>query len=133
MDASRWQGPLQSEQGWHLVLLTAHAPERDPALAEVRAQVRDDLLRGLYPFTLPVRTEFGVQTLTTGIFSVWLESGNAGGAAPKFAKNESTLKDAHDIEALKRCQIIITAQGGDYTSEVFPKLRREIFQLLELV
>lgn len=45
VDASRWQGPLQSEQGWHLVLLTAHAPQRDPVLAEVRAQVRDDLLR----------------------------------------------------------------------------------------
>lgn len=28
-----------------------------------------------------VSTYFGVQTLTTGIFSVWLESGNAGGAA----------------------------------------------------
>lgn len=45
VDDSRWQGPLQSDHGWHLVLLTAHAPQRDPALAEVRTQVRDDLLR----------------------------------------------------------------------------------------
>ena len=40
-----------------------------------------------------------------------------------MAKNETRLKDAHDIDALKRCDIIITAQGGDYTSEVYPKLR----------
>ena len=30
---------------------------------------------------------------------------------------------SHDINELKRCDIIITAQGGDYTTEVFPKLR----------
>ena len=40
-----------------------------------------------------------------------------------MAKNETALKDAFDIEQLKRCDIVITAQGGDYTTEVFPKLR----------
>src|SRR5512139_1674511 len=45
VDATRWQGPLRSDQGWHLVLVTAHAPQRDPALAEIRAQVRDDFRR----------------------------------------------------------------------------------------
>jgi aspartate-semialdehyde dehydrogenase len=54
---------------------------------------------------------------------MFFSTSNAGGAAPAFAKNETQLKDAHDIEALKRCEIIITAQGGDYTNEVFPKLR----------
>jgi aspartate-semialdehyde dehydrogenase len=54
---------------------------------------------------------------------VFFSTSNAGGQAPAQARNESTLKDAHDIEALKRCDIIITAQGGDYTTEVFPKLR----------
>ncbi len=54
---------------------------------------------------------------------VFFSTSNAGGAAPAMAKNETTLKDAYDIEALKRCEIIITAQGGDYTTEVFPKLR----------
>jgi aspartate-semialdehyde dehydrogenase len=47
----------------------------------------------------------------------------AGGKAPDFAQNESTLKDAYDIKALRRCEIIVTCQGGDYTSEVFPRLR----------
>lgn len=43
--------------------------------------------------------------------------------SPAMAKNETTLQDAFNIDALKRCDIIITAQGGDYTTEVFPKLR----------
>ena len=54
---------------------------------------------------------------------VFFSTSNAGGPAPVMAKNEATLKDAHDLEALKRCDIIITCQGGDYTTEVFPKLR----------
>ena len=54
---------------------------------------------------------------------VFFSSSNAGGKAPVQAKNQTALKDAFDIEALKKCDIIITAQGGDYTTEVFPKLR----------
>jgi aspartate-semialdehyde dehydrogenase len=54
---------------------------------------------------------------------LFFSTSNAGGKAPAQAKNETTLKDAFDIEALKKCDIVITAQGGDYTSEVFPKLR----------
>jgi aspartate-semialdehyde dehydrogenase len=54
---------------------------------------------------------------------VFFSTSNTGGTAPAQAKNETTLKDALDIEALKKCEVIITAQGGDYTSEVFPKLR----------
>ncbi len=54
---------------------------------------------------------------------LFFSTSNAGGAAPEMAKNETTLRDAYDIEQLKRCEIILTAQGGDYTTEVFPKLR----------
>ena len=54
---------------------------------------------------------------------VFFSTSNAGGAAPTRAKNETTLKDAFDIAALKKCDIIISAQGGDYTSDVFPRLR----------
>jgi aspartate-semialdehyde dehydrogenase len=54
---------------------------------------------------------------------VFFSTSNAGGAAPAWAKNETALKDAFDIAALKKCDIIISAQGGDYTTEVFPKLR----------
>src|SRR5688572_10808881 len=54
---------------------------------------------------------------------VFFSTSNAGGKAPAQAKNEALLKDAFDIEALRKCDIVITAQGGDYTTEVFPKLR----------
>jgi len=54
---------------------------------------------------------------------VFFSTSNPGGKAPAQAKNEATLKDAFDLEALKKCDIIITAQGGDYTTEMFPKLR----------
>ena len=54
---------------------------------------------------------------------VFFSTSNAGGKAPAQAKNETTLQDAFNIEALKRCEIIISTQGGDYTSDVFPKLR----------
>jgi aspartate-semialdehyde dehydrogenase len=54
---------------------------------------------------------------------VFFSTSNAGGKAPALAKNETTLKDAFNIDALKRCDIIISAQGGDYTTQIFPKLR----------
>jgi aspartate-semialdehyde dehydrogenase len=54
---------------------------------------------------------------------LFFSTSNSGGKAPAMAKNETTLQDAFNIDALKRCDIIITAQGGDYTTEVFPKLR----------
>ena len=54
---------------------------------------------------------------------VFFSTSDAGGRAPAMAKNETTLKSAFDIDALKRCDIVITCQGGDYTTEVFPKLR----------
>ena len=54
---------------------------------------------------------------------VFFSTSNAGGKAPDMAKNETTLKDANDIDALKKCDVVLTAQGGDYTNDVFPRLR----------
>jgi len=54
---------------------------------------------------------------------VFFSTSNVGGAAPAEAKNEGKLFDAYDIAALKRCEIIITAQGGEYTKKVYPELR----------
>lgn len=59
---------------------------------------------------------------------IFFSTSNAGGEVPslngqKVAKNETKLQDANDIKALKRCDIILTCQGGDYTKEVFPQLR----------
>ena len=54
---------------------------------------------------------------------IFFSTSNAGGAAPAMAKNEKTLQDAHDIDTLKKCDVILTCQGGDYTNAVFPRLR----------
>jgi len=59
---------------------------------------------------------------------VFFSTSQAGGEVPllngqKVSKSESTLQDANDIKALSRCDIILTCQGGDYTNEIFPKLR----------
>jgi aspartate-semialdehyde dehydrogenase len=54
---------------------------------------------------------------------VFFSTSNAGGKAPAMAKNETALKDANNIDELKKCDVIITCQGGDYTTEIFPQLR----------
>jgi aspartate-semialdehyde dehydrogenase len=54
---------------------------------------------------------------------LFFSTSNAGGAAPAQAKNEKKLFDANDIAALKRCDVVITAQGGEYTKAVYPQLR----------
>ena len=54
---------------------------------------------------------------------MFFSTSDAGGRAPVFSRNESKLRDAYDIDELKRCEIVVTSQGGDYTSDVFPRLR----------
>jgi aspartate-semialdehyde dehydrogenase len=58
---------------------------------------------------------------------MFFSTSSAGGALPasvaKLAKNETKLHDASDIAALKRCDIVITCQGGEYTKAVYPQLR----------
>jgi aspartate-semialdehyde dehydrogenase len=54
---------------------------------------------------------------------IFFTTSNVGGQAPAMAKNQQKLLDAHHLDSLRKCDIIITAQGGDYTKEVHPKLR----------
>ncbi|MDI1299968.1 aspartate-semialdehyde dehydrogenase [Methylotenera sp.] len=48
-----------------------------------------------------------------------------GGKAPNIGKDSASLKDAMSIADLKAMDAIVSCQGGDYTSEIFPKLRAE--------
>lgn len=59
---------------------------------------------------------------------VFFSTSQAGGAAPDVGKPVPPLQNAFDIEALKKLDIIISCQGGDYTTEVHPKLRKEGFK-----
>jgi aspartate-semialdehyde dehydrogenase len=54
---------------------------------------------------------------------VFFTTSQAGQAAPNFGKDAGTLKDANDITELSKMDVIISCQGGDYTTVIFPKLR----------
>jgi aspartate-semialdehyde dehydrogenase len=56
---------------------------------------------------------------------VYFSTSNAGGDAPVFGGKAAAekLQDAHAIEALKKCDIVVTCQGGDYTKATFAALR----------
>lgn len=47
-----------------------------------------------------------------------------GGNGPDFGGEVLPLKDAYDINELKGMDIIISCQGGNYTSKVYKKLRQ---------
>nr|AAB51626.1 aspartate semialdehyde dehydrogenase [Pseudomonas aeruginosa PAO1]ABY57980.1 aspartate semialdehyde dehydrogenase [Cloning vector pFlpAB-3]ABY75257.1 aspartate semialdehyde dehydrogenase [Gene replacement vector pBAKA] len=59
---------------------------------------------------------------------VFFTTSNVGAQAPEVDKDIAPLKDAYSIDELKTLDVILTCQGGDYTSEVFPKLREAGWQ-----
>ena len=59
---------------------------------------------------------------------VFFSTSQLGQAAPSFGGTTGTLQDAFDLEALKALDIIVTCQGGDYTNEIYPKLRESGWQ-----
>ena len=62
----------------------------------------------------------------------FFSTSHAGGEAPRIGKPVAALKDAHDIAALLTQDVILTCQGGDYTTEIYPKLRaRRLERLLD--
>ncbi len=52
---------------------------------------------------------------------VFFTTSNVGGKGPRESK--APLKDASLIADLERMDAIVTCQGGDYTNEIYPKLR----------
>jgi aspartate-semialdehyde dehydrogenase len=59
---------------------------------------------------------------------VFFSTSQHGQAAPTFGGQQGTLQDAYDVDALSALDIIITCQGGDYTNEIYPKLRETGWQ-----
>ncbi|HXH03787.1 MAG TPA: aspartate-semialdehyde dehydrogenase [Candidatus Competibacteraceae bacterium] len=55
---------------------------------------------------------------------VFFTTSNVGGEAPAIGKDTPALQDAKSIAALQQMDIVITCQGGDYTHEVYPELRK---------
>ncbi|MBI3899367.1 MAG: aspartate-semialdehyde dehydrogenase [Gammaproteobacteria bacterium] len=54
---------------------------------------------------------------------VFFTTSQVGAKGPSIGKDVPPLKDAKSIDDLKAMDIIISCQGGDYTTEIFPKLR----------
>ena len=55
---------------------------------------------------------------------VFFTTSQTGQAGPDVGKEVPALKDANSIEELSAMDVIISCQGGDYTSGVYPKLRQ---------
>lgn len=56
---------------------------------------------------------------------VFFSTSQVGGRGPDIGREVPALMNAKDVDALKAMDVIITCQGGDYTSEIFPKLRND--------
>src|SRR5688572_22995209 len=54
---------------------------------------------------------------------VFFSTSQAGGRGPAIGKTVAAVKDARDVPALAAMDVIITCQGGDYTREMYPRLR----------
>ncbi len=59
---------------------------------------------------------------------VFFTTSNVGGQGPDVGVDTPPLKDAFSVEDLKQLDVVLTCQGGDYTNEVFPKLRESGWQ-----
>ena len=54
---------------------------------------------------------------------VFFTTSNPGAPGPDIGLEVPPLVDAKDIDALKAMDVIMTCQGGDYTQDIYPKLR----------
>src|SRR6185312_4162334 len=54
---------------------------------------------------------------------VFFTTSNVGGPGPNVGKPVPPLKDANDVAELKRHDVLVSCQGGDYTNAIHPKLR----------
>ena len=56
---------------------------------------------------------------------VFFSTSQAGGKGPDVGRPVEPVRNAMDVAELKKLPVLISCQGGDYTNEVYPKLRRE--------
>ncbi|MEC5319157.1 aspartate-semialdehyde dehydrogenase [Brenneria populi subsp. brevivirga] len=63
-----------------------------------------------------------------GIRPVFFSTSQHGEPAPALGGQQGVLQDAYSLDALRALDIIITCQGGDYTNEIYPKLRASGWQ-----
>jgi aspartate-semialdehyde dehydrogenase len=59
-----------------------------------------------------------------GTQAVFFSTSSVGGAAPQEASHGG-LKDAKDLHELSQCDVLISCQGGEYTTEIYGPLRKK--------
>ncbi|MFT7300643.1 MAG: aspartate-semialdehyde dehydrogenase [Porticoccus sp.] len=55
---------------------------------------------------------------------IFFTTSQLGQPGPNVGKDVAPLQDANHIESLRKLDIIVTCQGGDYTKAVYPELRK---------
>jgi hypothetical protein len=93
--SSHWQGPIRSEYGYHLVLVSQRTQAAVPKLSEVQDQVKDDLLRD----TVAAYREKAIADLTRR-FRVERRDGSAG-----TAEALAPMSDAANLRAYTEAAI----------------------------
>jgi aspartate-semialdehyde dehydrogenase len=63
-----------------------------------------------------------------GIESTFFSTSDVGGKGPEISGRKYDLHDAHDTKKLAQYDVLISCQGGAYTSDVIGKLRSEGYQ-----
>jgi aspartate-semialdehyde dehydrogenase len=54
---------------------------------------------------------------------VFFSTSQAGGKGPDIGRETAAVSNALDLDALAKLPVILSCQGGDYTKEIYPKLR----------
>jgi aspartate-semialdehyde dehydrogenase len=55
---------------------------------------------------------------------LFFSTSQAGGKGPDIGRDVAPVADANSVEALKKLEIIVSCQGGDYTKEMHAALRK---------
>ena len=59
-----------------------------------------------------------------GLEPVFFSTSNVGGRAPEEAGDGSALQDASDLKKLAACDVLVSSQGGEYTTAIYLPLRK---------
>ena len=54
---------------------------------------------------------------------VFFSTSQTGAEGPSVGKRTPAVKNAKDLAGLKACDVLFSCQGGDFTKEIYPKLR----------
>jgi aspartate-semialdehyde dehydrogenase len=55
---------------------------------------------------------------------VFFSTSQAGATGPEIGKRTQLVKDANDVRELAAMDVLISCQGGEYTADIHPKLRK---------